>query len=268
MKKCLTLIIILSNLIVNAQKNNLKIDNINLDVRDHVIFIHYDILNSDTSELFNVQLFFTDEAYVKYYFPSKVEGDIGIAVQGGQEKTIIWKVSEEMDEIPEKITPQLRLNDEKINFCDGGPSNAYLSLLVPGLGDYFVADHRNMKFKPYLRTLSSYGLIAMGIIASNYRTPVTKWVPAFWKSTSTGYKYIDGHYEELGDYNYLYFRNDAELFIAAGLSIWAIDILWVAAKGSKNKKYKGHRKILEDIQSTSYLSYYQGGLKINYVICF
>jgi len=268
MKNIITILLLLLSFFVKAQKSDAKIENLQLHVQDQIVFIHYDILNTDTANLHNIQLYFTDESFVKYYFPSKVKGDIGLAVKGGKGKCITWSISEDMDNIPQKITPHLRINDEKINFHDGGPSNAWLSMLVPGLGDYFVADHRNMKFKPYLRTITSYGLITLGIIASKNRTQMTKWFPPQWKEVNRKWKYFEGYYAEIGEYNYHFFRSDAEILIAAGISIWAIDVLWVAAKGAKNKKYKGHRKILQDIQTTSELSFKYGGLQLNYVINF
>ena len=119
----------------------------------------------------------------------------------------------------------------------GGPEKMFFSLLVPGLGDYFVANSREMKFKPYMRLASVAGFLVLGYGASNDR-----WVE-YNESIIIRREYVYGQgwiqKEETirlaGDTNYKYFKHDAEILYTLGAAIWLADVFWVLNKGYHNK---------------------------------
>ena len=148
----------------------------------------------------------------------------------------------------------------------GGSGYAALSLIMPGLGDYFVADHRLMIFKPYLRTISSLGLIGLGIYAGEqrYRSEgeyISVLKPDSWRFTGDD-RFMDVY--QKGDLNYWLFKGDQELFITLGAVIWVSDIIWVLVKGSNNKKF------LNELNSGSdfTLGYQNGGMGFKYNLTF
>lgn len=102
----------------------------------------------------------------------------------------------------------------------GGPENAWLSLLVPGLGDHRVTYGQ----KSGLATaLSTYGLIGVGIGFKLYAE--NEYKNAIEQSQT------DTHYSN---------ATTADLFfygcVGAGAIIWIYDIIWVWNKGAQNKK--------------------------------
>jgi len=105
----------------------------------------------------------------------------------------------------------------------GGPSNAWLSLLVPGLGDHRVTYGK----KSGLGTaLCTYGLIGAGVgckLHSN--SEYDKYHAATQPSE------IDKHYNTANLYNGLFYA-----CVGAGAAVWVYDIIWVWYKGAQNKK--------------------------------
>jgi len=218
----------------NVSGQDPEVSNIQLDIKQNRVHIHYDILNSQPSMQHDVDVLFLDQDY-KYFDPQELSGDIGNQIRGGADKDIVWDAMADRFDFSRKVTPQIFLDWEK----RGGADNALLSLLVPGLGDYFVAETKEMTIKPYMRTLSALGFVTLGFIAQNKR----KDVPLY---TYSDMPYID---TETGDYlsrtgRVLYghetqpwlFGGDAEVFLSVGAAIWVADILWVAVKGFQNEK--------------------------------
>jgi hypothetical protein len=156
------------------------------------------------------------------------------------------------------LQTELLLNEK----YKGGPENALLSLLVPGLGDYFVKDHREMLIKPYIKTAATLGLIGLGILASNKRhqEPMmsVKYKTERYDSNNDGkINYEDAtHIIEVPivigteTKNWL-FSNDAELFFIAGTILWIADVVWVLGQGSENEKYKQLSKYNLGIKSNN-----------------
>ncbi len=104
----------------------------------------------------------------------------------------------------------------------GGPSNAFLSILVPGLGDKFVAtNHNGLSI-----ALITYGLIGAGIGSKFYS--ISEY-DNYHKATSQSN--MDTHYNNANISNYAFYG-----LIATGSAIWLYDIFNVAGKGFKNRK--------------------------------
>jgi hypothetical protein len=230
--------IIISAIPVQTPAQEAKTDNIQVDIKENKVHIHYDIVNSVPVNDHRVDLLLLDQRF-DYFDPGELSGDIGEGISGGDGKTIVWDAMADRFDFSRKVTPQIYLDWEK----KGGPSNAFLSLLLPGLGDYFVADSREMTIKPWMRSLSALGFMTMGIIANSNRESV----PLY---TYSDVEYIDS---ETGDYiqdrenviyghktDYWLFNSDAEVFLGVGAAIWIADILWVAIQGFKNEEVNRH----------------------------
>ncbi|MFO7969219.1 MAG: hypothetical protein R6U15_03790 [Candidatus Izemoplasmatales bacterium] len=256
MKKiCLTLnIILLSLLFVNAQEP--KVKNVDLKIENNKVLINYDLIgNKIKNNNHNIELFFIDDRYT-IKVPKSLDGDIGEDINPGMNKTIEWEVFEDDISIAQKLQPKIIVNGIK----KGGSKNAYLSMLVPGLGDYFVKDHREMIIKPYIRTISTLGLIGLGIYAGKERSqePMmsVKYKTERYDSNNDGvinYNDITRTVEVpilIGTEtkNWL-FPNDAEVFYISGAILWIADIVWVFAKGSENEKLKMFSNYSFDVKS-------------------
>ncbi len=234
------LIIINPSLILNAQPG--KIRNVRMNVVNNQVKINYDIQGRSQQDSFLVKLRFIDQN-ANITKPLYTEGDIGMGVQPGYGNTIMWDLTQEYTILNKKLKPKLyALDPQKPRRHMGGPSNAFLSVLLPGLGDYFVADHRDMAFKPYLRTITALGLIATGIYAGNQRYHAEGFyfpVPVKQEiySGRGGYQivYEDKYYP--GPMQYWLFKGDREVFMTAGIIVWLYDIFWVYSKGVVNRRF-------------------------------
>lgn len=128
----------------------------------------------------------------------------------------------------------------------GGPSNMFLSILVPGLGDKSVSGGTKSGLP---RTLVTYGLIGVGVGCK-------------FLSISEYDKYHKAITQPEMDlhYNYANSFNKAFYYIAAaGAIVWIYDIIWVANKGYENKKkQKSYKNTLSfnvnaDFKNLSYI---------------
>ncbi|MCK5343000.1 MAG: hypothetical protein KAR20_06330, partial [Candidatus Heimdallarchaeota archaeon] len=143
--------------------------NVEIEIQQNKVLIHYDIKSSSEGSLHSVNLNFIDD-YYNIVKPVTLAGDVGSNVVSGSDKTIEWDIKNDFQLLRSKIQPVIFVDGLSKEFnSKGGPYNALLSVIMPGLGDYFVADHRLMHFKPYFRTISSLGLIGLGIYAGNQR---------------------------------------------------------------------------------------------------
>ncbi len=229
---------------ISGQKDKARITNVEMDVVDNKVRIYYDVLPPNSTGSHQVDLKFITQDF-RFITPSSLSGDFGVNVTPGKRKMIEWNVISDMNTITGKIRPTLYLDgfnpDTEIK---GSPKNAFFSVLIPGFGDYFVKDHRDMFFKPYYRTLSSWSLIALGIYANNkrYRDEgyYMKWTQYvnIRNDYSWELRLVERESWVEGDMNYWLFKGDSEFFISTGIIIWVYDIIWVAAIGSTNEKLR------------------------------
>lgn len=105
----------------------------------------------------------------------------------------------------------------------GGPSNAFLSLLVPGLGLKNVSGGKTSGLSTALWT---YGLIGTGI---GCKALSNKEYKAYHLSTEQAER--DEHYDSAKYYESLFY-----ISVGAGVLIWIGDIIIVASRGIENQK--------------------------------
>jgi len=219
--------------------------NIDITIEQNRAIIHYDIKSKVPGSVHNVDLKFLDKDY-RLVTPTLLSGDVGSDIPGEANRKIEWDISNDVQLFGSNITPVLFVDWTSKQFSStGGPRNALLSMLLPGLGDYFVADSRMMTFKPYMRTISSLGLIALGYWAGEQRYHAEGTYEPFAHRTPVrndygrviGYEkvFIDEYIE--GDLQYQFFKGDREVLIGLGAAIWAVDIIWVLARGTNNVKF-------------------------------
>lgn len=105
----------------------------------------------------------------------------------------------------------------------GGPSNMFLSVLVPGLGVKNVTGGNKNGLS---RTIASYGFILAGVGCKLWsNSEYDKYHSATEQSA------MNEHYTSANILNKSFY-----VLTATGAIIWLYDIIWVANKGFKNKK--------------------------------
>jgi hypothetical protein len=111
----------------------------------------------------------------------------------------------------------------------GGPSNLFLSLLVPGLGDYYVRDKRSktQALRPYWTiALLSYGLVGSGIY---FNELLNKKYSEYKKTLFPDHSI----YNNANNKHHAYY-----ILTGLGAGIWLSDVLLVGIKGFKNIRHR------------------------------
>jgi hypothetical protein len=145
-------------------------------------------------------------------------------VRPGTNRSITWDFAQDMSKIDVELHPYLIAGDVANHNFRHGPGAALFSLMVPGLGNYFVTDTRNQTIKPWMKTVGVLGLITLGTYAANER---------YRDEPSYG---VNGGKWKEGDWFYKFFQADAELIIGLGVAVWVADVILVAIQGDHNKK--------------------------------
>ena len=232
---------------LSGQKFNPHIENISMELVDHRMELRYDIEGSRIGQLHRVELIVIDNMG-NIILPDSVSGDVGHEVQAGKRKSITWDIYKEYDVVHGDFQPQIILDGSENQGMNGGPGNLFLSMIVPGLGDYFVADRQQMKVKPYQKTAFTYGMLGLSLAAAIAREqiPAVMGAPGwYWTGNSLGpdgatsleYK-ADWWLMKAERTDYWIFPYDSEVFLGIGLAAWLTDIIWVARKGIQNNKIR------------------------------
>ncbi|MBN2520293.1 MAG: hypothetical protein JXB17_07305 [Bacteroidales bacterium] len=246
--------IVISLISTYSQKSKAQIKNVDFTYNsdNQIIVVIYDIDNSSAIERYNIELTFVDFNGNRIV-PRSIRGDVGNDIKGGKNKVIYWDVLNDVEELGRV---RARVTVKGVTEHLGNSSNALLSVMVPGLGDYYVKNKRNMIIKPVFRTITAYGLVGYGI-----------------------YNYIDFNkkFKEYNDkdtpredFDRLFNEATTSLhrsYVASsiGAAIWASDVIWVAIKGAKNKQ---RNLMIGSIGYDYNLVYIPGGVGLNLSVKF
>ena len=230
------------------------------ELLDNAIHISYDILNSDPTDKFIVWLSVHDEAGNEVNARA-LSGDIGDMVYGGNNKVIIWDLSEDQIEMeamiyfkvhieeippPEPVVvippdeteekeeavkndqpPEPEARDNTDNAIQEGAREfnragiIIQSLALPGLG------LSRVKGKPHwLRGVAGYGCLAGAVVMN--RKAINTYEGIFWE-------YNSGQKDDLYQQS-LSQDQTSEILAYAAVVIWVTDLIWTIAGTSDLKK--------------------------------
>lgn len=230
-----------ASITISAQSLRPRATNIRMEVANDMVLIHYDLLGNDTTADHCISMFFSDLDLSNRIHPVAITGDIGCAIRCGSGKIAIWDISRDRQVVDLALQCNVVVDGVWGDGKTGGPGYAALSLIVPGLGDYFVADRRQMSFKPWMRTTLSLGLVGLGVLSAEKRYREQRMTDGhliYKYDNSTGVMvpiWVPGRIVN-GPLHYYLFKDDAEILITAGSAIWFTDILWVMNRGRRNQK--------------------------------
>jgi len=197
-----------------------KITDVDFALEDNYIIVNYNIAGSLPKEQMTIEIKFITEDN-ELIIPKTITGDVGTELFGDGLKEVQWDIVADEISISGNLKAIVTITTSKILFS--GPSNAFLSVLVPGFGGYFVDQKKG---RAALTTLSTMGLIAYGIsqkikaenLYSEYKASK---IPSE----------IERLFREANNANHNYYITTS---VAAG--IWVLDIIWVTFKGIHNRK--------------------------------
>jgi len=93
-----------------SQTQQVKIKNVNFyfDPDEKEMIITYDLVDHSPIELYEIELTFVDGMNVLIQ-PKSIAGDVGKDVQGGENKRIIWKIFDDVENVSETARPILQI---------------------------------------------------------------------------------------------------------------------------------------------------------------
>ncbi|MFH0758809.1 MAG: hypothetical protein V2B15_16085 [Bacteroidota bacterium] len=231
--------IISACLCMRAQNSTARIENVRSEMTGKSLVIKYDIVNSSPGTYHQIELMVIDNKG-KAIYPDSVSGDTGPLIPGGTDKIIVWELYKEYDVVYGNFTPRLIIDAGNHRKNTRGPEYATLSLLLPGLGDYFVAESKQMKFKPYYKTALTAGFLGLSLASYLNREVIPPVMnPPGWYYTmqSPDPVYIDHEWVwRIERTDYWLFQYDAEVLLGIGIASWLFDVIWVARQGVVNNR--------------------------------
>jgi hypothetical protein len=237
-----SIILILALLLFNQYsicQTKAKITDVDFQLEDRYIVINYNLTGSAPKEEMTIELkFFTENN--ETIIPKTVTGDIGTKIFGDGKKAILWDIVTDSPVLSGNLKATVTITYSKVLFR--GPSNALASILIPGLGGYFVDKN---KARSVLTTISSLGLIAYGV---TQKIQADKYYADYQASTTPSE--MDDLFAKANGAQHSYYMTTR-----IGAGIWALDIIWVTFKGFHNKK----------VAKSYYSSFNTDGLRLNYV---
>jgi hypothetical protein len=216
-----------------------RITDVDFHLEDRYIVVNYNITGISPKEEVTVELKFITENN-EPIIPKTMTGDVGKKMFGDGSKAILWDVVADQAVLSGNLKASVTIVSSRVLYS--GPGNAFLSILIPGMGGYFV--DRN-KARSVLTTMSTIGLIAYGVIQ---KTQANKYYGDYNASTTPAD--MDDLFSKANSAQHSYY-----IATRVGAGIWALDIIWVTFKGFHNKK----------VAKSYYSSFNTDGLRLNYV---
>lgn len=179
-----------------------------LKLEDNQIHILYDILNSDSTRLYNVRLEITDSAG-NIVDAHSLLGDIGTNVTGGKEKCIIWSFQADNIHIDGDLYIQIYASEKKKEYSR--TSLVLQSLAFPGLG------LTRLKGGPHwIKGLAGYGCIAGSVFLN--RMAIATYNDYKNPGSAENAKTL---LEQSGRQD-----NISEILAFTAIGIWVTDLVW------------------------------------------
>jgi hypothetical protein len=211
---CFVLFVILS-----LMSRGQRIENVDFTTSNGLLIVSYDLVGSPKNVMYDVKLVVKTET--GDIDPYTIYGDVKY-VSEGTGKKIEWKVANDKVELKGKIQVIVKIVETHSTRIVGGPSCAFLSGMLPGLGDHFVNP-------------GPLGYLVSGLfVGSAYLT-----ISAAGNAQGYYRQYKDADEQEDMDKYYDEAISSQKNFqVLAGITgvIWAADIIYVTIKGFSNKK--------------------------------
>ena len=216
-----------------------RITDVDFHLEDRYIVVNYNINGLSPKEEVTIELKFVTENN-ESIIPKTMTGDVGKKTFGDGSKAILWDVVADQAVLSGNLKASVMITASRVVYK--GPGYAFLSVLMPGLGGYFVDKN---KARSVITTISSIGLITYGLMQ---KTQADKYYADYTASTTPSE--MDDLYTKANNAQHSYY-----MATRIGAGIWALDIIWVTFKGFHNMK----------VAKSYYSSFNTDGLRLNYV---
>ncbi len=172
-----------------------------------------------------------------------VSGDLGKNLTSGKEKVILWDYALDGEQLNEEIRPIIKvIESNPTSLAGGGPANAFVSLLAPGVGNIFVQPNHRIGLRPLI-TVAYGGLLGYSLVQKS-------------KSNKQYNLYLKERYERdaLPYYNKANrYHHEYIVTMSMAATILAVDVVYTYLKGLRNNQHKRNSKqsvMLQYIEKT------------------
>ena len=228
-----------------------KVTDVDFHLEDRYLVVNYNLAGSAPKEEMTIELRFITESN-ETIIPKTISGDVGTKVFGDGTKAMLWDIVVDQPVLSGNLKATVTITSSKILYS--GSSNAFLSVLFPGWGGYHVD---NNKTYSVLTTISSLGLIAYGM---TQKSQANKYYAEYKASTNPAE--MDALYSKANSAQNKYY-----ITTRTGAGIWALNVIYVAFKGAKNKKVANSYYSANPYDGLR-LNYANNGLQLGYHLTF
>lgn len=220
-----------------------QVENVDFTVKDNVVIVTYDLVNCQSSELYDIKLTFVSES--RNIYPNSITGDIN-SVSAGENKKIEWMVLSDKAELKGNIQAIVEISHiyystveisntystkitgspSKSTKTTGGPSNVFLSMILPGLGDIKVDKENDKRHLKWYHISGIY--LGAALCAYSYKLRSNKFYDEYLNSTTQSQ--IDGAYKSANDRHHAFL-----ILVGVAGTVWLGDVIYVTVKGFKNR---------------------------------
>lgn len=196
-----------------------EITNVEIDFKNNDLVVTYDLVNCPSNTIYDIEIYIQKKGDTNLIFPRILNGSYE-KVKPGQEKKITWNPLPEGIELNGEFKAILSLSNPTKFKIKNGPSNIFLSMILPGWGSLRV---QSSKF-PFIFTGGYiYSLYSIHQINNQIYNLNNQKLNSKTQSSS---------YEITSQIDELKIRKENYFYIASG--IWLTDVLFTLIKGSIN----------------------------------
>lgn len=209
------------------------IENVIVRQEGNMVYVYYNVTGQNTERV-NIRLVF-ETREKQTINPVTLTGDHS-NISPGNGKVILWNAGIDLNYWTGELKAIVNATAVNTSFPSsavrypamnaGGPGNALLSAICPGLGDVFVNGDDDVLIKPYYITLAFAGSAGLAWYCHSEM-----------KAYYDAYQHSAQQYEMNSNYEQAeYYRKNASLYTALAVSIWTADVIHVFVKGSRNNR--------------------------------
>jgi hypothetical protein len=216
-----------------------RITDVDFTLDGRYIIINYKIVGNLPKEEMTIELKFVSDLN-ETIVPRSIMNDVGTKLYGDGQKAIVWDIVSDQITLTGNWKASIAIVSSRILYSGAG--NAFLSMIIPGLGGYYVD---TKKGRAVLTTLSVIGFGAYGAFEKIQANKYYEDYKAATKSAG-----IEDLFSKANDCNHNYFIATR---VAAG--IMALDVIYVLFKGAHNRK----------VAKNAYNAYSEDGFRLKHV---
>lgn len=214
-----------------------RIENVDFVVKNNIIIVSYDLADCNAKQLYDLKLKVVCDG--ENITPKSISGDLN-KISCGNHKKIEWDVLNDNMELKGNTQVIVTISKTYSTKITGGPSNAFLSMLLPGLGDHYI----NKESKSWYYISLIY--LGSAIYAYSAKTQSDNYYSQYHQAKTQ--PEMDAAYKSAND-NYQTFQ------LLAGLTaaVWTTDVIYVAIRGFKNRKEQLNRFAVKEPLTKFYI---------------